>query len=66
MVNVTNVRRLVFVIVQGVGLSSNAKEPDVGAEFILFFKEALCVHQALSLVPLEKYLSFSFVLYTPY
>jgi hypothetical protein len=28
--------------------SDNAKEPDVGAEFFLFFKEALRVHQALS------------------
>jgi hypothetical protein len=29
-------------------LRDNAKEPDVGAEFFLFFKEDLRVHQALS------------------
>jgi hypothetical protein len=31
-----------------VRVGKNAKEPDVGAEFFLFFKEDLCVHQALS------------------
>jgi hypothetical protein len=31
-----------------VRVGKNAKEPDVGAEFFLFFKEDLRVHQALS------------------